>query len=270
MNKKPRDKRRHGKAPQDQRSEGQRDRDRILYSSALRRLVGVTQVVSPSEGHVFHNRLTHSLEVAQIARRIGEKFENIDGEQAELVKQYGGVDSEVCEAAALAHDLGHPPFGHIAEDELDKLARKRGLVDGFEGNAQSFRIITKLSAHPDTNFGLNLIRATLNAVLKYPWLRDFEDPQSNNLYFRKFGAYYTESDDFKWAREGFGETRHKTLEADIMDYADSIAYSIHDLEDFYRAGLIPLGLLASDTAEYDKFIDAWTKKPRYITPEDMI
>src|SRR4051812_40406866 len=123
----------HSSASNDQRTEGQRDRDRILYTLALRRLAGVTQVVSPIEGHIFHNRLTHTLEVAQIARRLSEKFieagKRGDGPSTE------DLDPDVVEAAALAHDLGHPPFGHAGEEELKTLARNDGVLEGFEGNA---------------------------------------------------------------------------------------------------------------------------------------
>lgn len=118
--------------PTHNRSPGQRDRDRILYTDALQRLANVTQVASPGEGIVFHNRLTHTHEVAQIARRLAEKL--LEG-QRELAEQLGGLDPDVVEAAALAHDLGHPPFGHIAENELDLLARAHNAPEGFEGNA---------------------------------------------------------------------------------------------------------------------------------------
>ena len=135
------------------RSPAQKDRDKILYSSALRRLAEVTQVVSAVEGHVFHNRLTHSLKVAQLARRIAERFIR---QVPETLAPRGGLDPEVVEAAALAHDIGHPPFGHIAEKELDSLIRGAGNSDGFEGNAQSFRILTRLAAHTEEYDGLNL------------------------------------------------------------------------------------------------------------------
>jgi len=127
---------------QDYRTPAQVDRDRVLYSSAFARLAEVTQVVSADRGYVFHNRLTHSLKVAQLARRISEKMHI---SQKEVADALHAPDPDVAEAAALAHDLGHPPFGHIAEKELDRLARKEGLSDGFEGNAQSFRIVARLA-----------------------------------------------------------------------------------------------------------------------------
>ena len=125
----------------DYRNPAQRDRDRVLYSGAFRRLGGVTQVVATSETLLVHNRLTHTLKVAQVARRLAEKI--VSGTPEADLAAAGGVDPDVVETGALAHDLGHPPFGHIAEDELQKILDERHLVDGFEGNAQSFRIVTK-------------------------------------------------------------------------------------------------------------------------------
>jgi dGTPase len=189
-----------------------------LYSSALRRLAEVTQVVSADSGYVFHNRLTHSLQVAQVGRRLAEKLlkrlPQIAGEM-----QFEGLDPDVVEAACLAHDLGHPPFGHIAEKELDILAKNYG---GFEGNAQSFRILTKLAFRSADYRGLDLTRATLAAVLKYPWLKG-ENPQNLD----KFGAYESERKDFEFARELYPNRFAQTIEAALMDWADDITYSIH-------------------------------------------
>ena len=237
--------------PGDQRKSFQIDRDRILYSSAFRRLAQVTQVVTAQEGHVFHNRLTHSLKVAQVARRLAERLIE---EQTNIAGKIGGIDPDVVEAAALAHDLGHPPFGHTAEEELDECATSHGLIDGFEGNAQSFRILTRLAIHRVDYFGLNLTRATLNAVLKYPWLRD-SDRQSKK--WRKYSVYQLDKEAFKFVRPEF--ITRQTIEASIMDFADDITYSVHDLEDFYLAGLIPLELLATDRDEFARFIDEWLR-----------
>ncbi|HEY0150794.1 MAG TPA: dNTP triphosphohydrolase [Longimicrobium sp.] len=245
----------------DQRAAGQRDRDRILYTGAFQRLAGVTQVVGPLEGHVFHNRLTHTLEVAQIARRLAEK---LVWSEADLVRELGGLDPDVVEAAALAHDLGHPPFGHVAEKELDALAQKYGAAEGFEGNAQSFRIVTRLAAHRDKYHGLNLTRATLNAVLKYPWSRDTLDPRPENKRYKKYGYYSSEGDDFGFARDGFAVRGARSLEAEVMDYADAVAYSVHDLDDFYRAGLIPLDRLIPErdrpSRELEGFLVRWVQR----------
>ena len=236
----------------DQRAPEERDRDRILYTSAFRRLAGVTQVVGSEEGHIFHNRLTHSLKVAQIGRRLAEKMLR---EQPDEAAELGGISPEVVEAASLAHDLGNPPFGHIAERELDRLVVDFGeLTDGFEGNAQSYRIVTKLSIRHPNMPGLNLTRATLNAILKYPWLRGTRGRQR-----RKWGAYHTELDEFEWTRKSFANDQRKTVEAELMDWADDITYAVHDLEDFYRAGLIPLDRLRKDT---EQFVTKWENAGR--------
>lgn len=228
----------------------QRGRDRILYSSAWRRLVEVTQVVPAGEGHAFHNRLTHSLEVAVVARRLAERLLK---EQHGVAETLGGIDPDVTEAAALAHDLGHPPFGHVAEQQLDWLVIATGVMDGFEGNPQSFRIVTKLAFSSPDHPGLNLTRATLNALLKYPSFR--ATGGKNKL---KWGAYHTEDREFGWAREllPVGDPR-KSVEAELMDWADDITYAVHDVEDFYRAGRIPLDRVCSqkDDSERKRFYD---------------
>ena len=148
------------------------------------------------------------------------------------------------EAACLAHDLGHPPFGHLGEEVLDELATYQdggGDQDGFEGNAQSFRVITKLALRFDECHGLDLTRATLSACLKYPWIRDLGTPKKR----RKVGAYRSELPDFEFARfECDGEL--KTAEAELMDWADDIAYSVHDLEDFTRCRVIPWDRILED------------------------
>jgi dGTPase len=263
-----RDDRRHSERQKaDQRTPAQRDRDRILYSLAFRRLAGVTQVVGPSEGHVFHNRLTHTLEVAQIARRLAEKLKSDNNGKEGLPV----VDPDVVEAAALAHDLGHPPFGHVAEQELDRAARSADSDhDGFEGNAQSFRIITRLAPRDSGYPGLNLTRATLNSVLKYPWYRNKKDTSAKS--HKKFGAYESDADDFNFARVGFERSNGQCIEAGIMDHADAIAYSVHDLADFYSAGLVPLGSLAAERNEFDVFFSEWmsSKKVQRETHEAEI
>ena len=242
----------------DPRSPAQLDRDRILYSTSFARLAEVTQVVAAERGHVFHNRLTHSIKVGQLARRLAEKLLR---EQPEEATALGGLDPDVAEAAGLAHDLGHPPFGHIAEDTLHKLVQEKGhLKDGFEGNAQSFRIVAKLAVSDalskrggKTIEGLNLSRATLNAILKYPWLYN-RNPKKRN----KWGAYDSERDVFNWVRrdQPFG-TFVKSIEAELMDWADDITFAIHDLVDFFCAGQIPLERLGDEggRAEREDFLD---------------
>jgi len=262
--------RRHDSEQDDgQRTPWQRDRDAVLYSSAFRRLAGVTQVVSPDGTQVFHNRLTHTLEVAQIAQRLAQHFARTADCEA-----VGGIDPDVVETAALAHDLGHPPFGHIAEKELNRQLLKRDIVCGYEGNAQSFRVISKLSVRSDTSPGLNLTRASLNGSLKYPWPQDEDAPASTPPHeerlakrqkHKKWGCYRSEWEDFEFARAlSAGQVGLQSVEAEIMDWADDIAYSIHDTEDFYRAGLIPLGHLATNPDAVDglleKIFSRWEQK----------
>jgi dGTPase len=189
------------------------DRDRIAGSPFFARLGGVTQVISPGgAGLLVHNRLTHSLKVAQVARAIAERLGARTG-CADILDKLGGCDPDVVEAAALAHDLGHPPFGHLGERVLDHLARQRlQLRDGFEGNAQSYRIVTSTEIRGEATIGLNLTAAVRAAILKYPWTRRShpqphprhmdppprgagippDDPDGGSL---KFGAYSTEVDD---------------------------------------------------------------------------
>ncbi len=249
----------------DARSPGRRDRDRVLYSSAFRRLSGITQVVAPDDRHPIHNRLTHTLEVAQIGRSLAEQFLRDDANH-DLIGRVGGLDPDVVEAACLAHDLGHPPFGHVAEAELDQLLKAQGVDGGFEGNPQTFRILNKLTVRYRESDGLNLTRATLCAVLKYPWLRGTDGRTA-----RKWGAYESERAEFEWAHELLAaHARKRSLEAEIMDWADDIAYAVHDVEDFYRAGLIPLDRLATPgSAELDRFLEtevARTDELRRLDP----
>ena len=153
----------------DERQPGERDYDRILYSSAFLRLAGVAQVAHTEDHCVVHNRLIHSLKVARIGRGLAIRMQRDQPDLAMLL----GSEPSVVEAAALAHDLGHPPFGHIAEEELNSMVQE-GEFDAFEGNAQSFRVVTRLSIRDVDYDGLNLTRSTLNALLKYPWHRGAE------------------------------------------------------------------------------------------------
>lgn len=241
--------RHHGEAPNpgDYRSEFRRDRDRILYSSAFKRLSDVTQVIGADNAHVFHNRLTHSLQVAQVGQSIAE---DLISQNKTLARDV--IDIDVVQAACLAHDLGHPPFGHTAEEELKRLGKENGLRDTFEGNAQSFRIVTKLAFRATSNLGLNLTRATLAALLKYPWQKGAIGERA-----KKWGAYDSESSDFNWACELLPSKYSRSSEAQLMDWADDVTYAVHDMEDFYRAGRIPLHLLSAskDDRERKDFYD---------------
>jgi dGTPase len=226
-----REDRRHEVGGGDQRNSFERDRDRVLYSSAFRRLAGITQIVRAGESDVFHTRQQHTMKVAQVGRRLAEMLIK---QQAEL-SATAGLHPEVVEAAALAHDLGHPPFGHIGEHTLNELVVSHGDDNGFEGNAQTFRIVTKLAIRFFNADGLDLCRATLAACLKYPWFRDVTDPSRTT----KWGAYDVDREDFLFARAMNLSHNEKTVEAQLMDWADDIAYSVHDLEDFHRCGVIP-------------------------------
>lgn len=188
--------------------------------------------MSAAEGRSFHNRLTHSMKVAQVSRRLAERL------IAQNLILQEKLDPDICEAAALAHDLGHPPFGHVGEKKLNELAVAEGLSDGFEGNAQTFRILTRLGVHKSAYPGLNLTRGTLNATLKYPWPRARKGDEH-----RKFGYYDDDLSAFTFARAGGPSGKGQSLEAQVMDLSDEITYSVHDLEDFYRAGMIPLDRL---------------------------
>ena len=183
------------------RNDFQRDRDRIIHSSAFRRLMYKTQVFVNHEGDMFRTRLTHSLEVSQISRGIARSLE---------------LNEDLSETIALAHDLGHTPFGHAGQDALNKCMKNHG---GFEHNYQSLRVVDKLEKRYIDFIGLNLTFESREGILKHC-------SKKNASLLGKVG-------------ERFLNKTQPSLEAQIVDIADSIAYNIHDLEDGYRSGILP-------------------------------
>ncbi|HWL76333.1 deoxyguanosinetriphosphate triphosphohydrolase [Microbacterium sp.] len=233
----------HTERHRSQRDDFARDRARVLHSAALRRLAAKTQVLSPASPADFaRNRLTHSLEVAQVGRELATALM---------------LSPDVVDTACLSHDLGHPPFGHNGERALNDWADDIG---GFEGNAQTLRILTRLEpkvlGDDGRTYGLNLTRASLDATCKYPWTADHPLPDPGGRL--KFGVYPDDEDVFRWMREG-APGRVRCIEAEVMDLSDDIAYSVHDFEDAIVNGYLDPARL-TDTAEHDallRAIQAW-------------
>lgn len=221
---------------QSSRKDFERDRARILHSSALRRLGTKTQVLSPDFDDFARTRLTHTLEVAQVGRDL-----------ANVLK----CNPDLVEVACLAHDLGHPPFGHNGETALNKIAENIG---GFEGNAQTLRIITRLEGkvYDDElkrSYGLNLTRASIDSCIKYPWTSEMSKNHPTADRSTKFGIYEDDQYIFDWVRKDVLESQkfNKCIEAQIMDLADDISYCVHDVEDAIVSSSLQLDMLKSRT-----------------------
>jgi dGTPase len=273
----------------DDRSPFARDLDRLIYTPAFRRLQGKTQVAPAGEADFFRTRLTHTLEVAQVARRLTESINRradlarmeagtpltmaSPREVAELPGDQQKFDPDLVEAAAVLHDLGHPPFAHVGESALHHgVTRAGGKWDlpetgGFNGNAQSFRLVTRILSHHGPERGLQLTLAVLDASLKYPWVAGTAGVPKPGVW----SVNPTESEELELIRGALpAELRYaQTVEAQIMDWADDVAYSVHDLDDWNRAGYMPLARLATDKAEQARFVDFVVSRRTEEDPDEL-
>lgn len=217
----------------------ERDRARLIHSSALRRLGAKSQILVAGTDDFVRTRLTHTLEVAQIGRQIGVML---------------GCDPDVVDCACLAHDLGHPPFGHNGERALAEIA---GNIGGFEGNAQTLRLLTRLEPkifHDDgRSAGVNLTRASLDAAVKYPWTFAEAAQHPKGERSTKFCVYPDDVDVFHWLKQE-APPNTRPMECQVMDLSDDIAYSVHDVEDAIATGAFnPMAL--SDPRVVDQIIE---------------
>jgi len=238
-----------GNRPDDYRSAFQIDRDRIIYSTAFRRLQSKTQVFVSGEFDFYRTRLTHSIEVAQIGRSICH-FLQVQGDP--LAEDFY-IDSDLVEAVCLAHDLGHPPYGHAGERKLHELMREQG---GFEGNAQTLRLLAAILYQTETGtYGMSPTRAFLDGVLKYKMLQsELEYPEHHFLYgdqeqIRRFVFGDREIPSELLTGEALNNV--KSIECQIMDWADDTAYSLNDIIDGVRAGFLTFEKIESWAAQRD-------------------
>lgn len=232
----------------DYRSPFQIDRDRIIHSSEFRRLQGKTQVFLPGEYDFYRTRLTHSIEVAQIGRSICNYLFSTENE---FLNENFFIDPDLVESICLAHDLGHPPFGHAGERTINLLMKKYG---GFEGNAQTLRLITEIFYRADAGRrGMNPTRAFLDGILKYKCLyKNFLSPENHFLYNEQ--KKYI---DFVFGRKTvlsiFGSysklNKFRSIECQIMDWADDTAYAVNDLVDSISGGFITIAKLVQWQSE---------------------
>ena len=254
------------------RSEWRRDYARIMHAPSFRRLVGKTQLFPGDESDFFRNRLTHSLEVAQLAKDIAIKINSTSG----FSDPQWNVSPDICECAGLMHDMGHPPFGHNGERALDDCMKDSG---GFEGNAQTIRIITKLEKKErmveerggergfvvideggeDKRIGLNLTARVIASALKYDTKIEYQRKKADALVK---GYYASEEKLVKSIKEQIVGPRYKgikgfkTIECQIMDIADDISYSTYDLEDAFKVGFLnPYDLISADSNILEQIAD---------------
>lgn len=229
----------------DKRSRFEGDRDRIIHCAAFRRMQGKSQVFGMGGSDFFRTRLTHSLEAAQIGKGI--------------VIQCGEANMELVEAACLAHDIGHPPFGHTGENVLKELMSEYG---GFEANAQNLRILTELEVRSSCQLGpgLNLTRATTDALLKYK--TPYSDVNRNEPIENWKFFYGSDNELIEWASLNAPTDKARSFECEIMNWADDVAYSTHDLDDGIKAGMISENKIDSRIEQNvrERMKDAWSQK----------
>ena len=238
-----------------QRSEYARDYARILYSSSFRRLQGKMQIFGIESTAFYRNRLTHSLEVSQIARSIAK---TVSWKCSKIKEIYTEEDLYLLDAAALGHDIGHPAFGHKGERVLDEIAQI--YKQRFEGNAQNFRVLRKLDRHGSSKEGLNLTYRTLLAINKY-----IKNEKDGNPKKFMYSDDYNYLNDFR-KRKGIN---NRTLDVQIIEMADDIAYAVHDLEDGLAQGMFSIDEIIHEIKVYNDEKRLITDQERYYTAQEF-